>query len=136
MSIEITEEIRSNFHLFYDNFPFPVMLVAKDRTILEVNKTAATVGYPTGMRCCDLGKPEDHRACLAGRALSDQEAKRLVMYYAPTKQVLDSYWIPLAGHEDLYVHYGVDVSEYAAGRLFPEGKRHHGKGGCGCGGAE
>ena len=130
----ISEEVRNGFHLFYDNFPFPVMLVAKDRTILAVNRTGATAGYPTGLRCCDLGKPEDHRACRAGEALRDRESKRLVMYYEPAKQVVDSYWIPLAGHDDLFVHYAADITEWASGRLFP--KKHEGRNGCGCGGRE
>jgi len=41
---EVSAETRSNFHLFCDNFPFPVMLVHRDRTILAVNKAGETVG--------------------------------------------------------------------------------------------
>jgi len=45
---EISEEIRRNFHLFWDNFPFPVMLVHKERTIIDRNKAGETAGYTAG----------------------------------------------------------------------------------------
>lgn len=116
---EVTEEIRRNFHLFWDNFPFPVMLVHKDRTIIDRNKLGETVGYTPGSRCVDIGSSEDHRGCQANLALREQTAKRVVGYVEPAKAVFDSYWIPLAGSEDLYLHFFTDITEYAAERLFP-----------------
>lgn len=52
---EISEELVRNFHIFWDNFPFPVMLTHRDRTILDINRAAATAGYTAGTRCIDLG---------------------------------------------------------------------------------
>ena len=117
---EISDEIRRNFHLFYDNFPFPVILAHKDRTILDVNRKGAEVGYPTGIRCIDMGKKEHHKSCLANKALSEQTATRLVAYFDFTGSVLDSYWIPLAGSNELFVHYGVDITEWASEKLLPK----------------
>lgn len=117
---EISDEIRRNFHLFYDNFPFPVILAHKDRTILEVNKKGAEAGYPTGVRCVDMGTKENHSGCLANRALAEQTATRLVAYSDFSATVLDTYWIPLAGSQDLFVHYGADITEWAAERLLPK----------------
>jgi hypothetical protein len=118
-SYEVSEEIRRNFHLFWDNFPFPVMLVYKDRTILDHNKAGETVGYIPGSRCADIGSKEDHKGCQATQALREQNAKRVVGYVAPAKAVFDSYWVPLAGSEDVYLHFFTDITEYAAERLFP-----------------
>jgi hypothetical protein len=42
-SVTISDEIRSNFHLFWDNFPFPVMLTHKDRTILDANRAGQAI---------------------------------------------------------------------------------------------
>lgn len=117
---QISDEILRNFHLFYDNFPFPVMLVHKDRTIIDVNRIGAEVGYPTGVRCVDLGQKEHHKFCLANKAFKEQTAARLVAYFDFTGTVLDSYWIPLAGSDELYVHYGADITEWAAERLLPQ----------------
>jgi hypothetical protein len=131
----ISEEIRSNFHLFWDNFPFPVMLVHKDRTILDHNKAGEAVGYAPGTRCADIGNKEDHRGCLANKALQEQAAKRVVGYIEAAGAVFDSYWIPLAGSEDIYLHFFTDITEYAADRLFPAkcGGESTECGSCSCG---
>jgi hypothetical protein len=115
----ISAELTANFHLFWDNYPFPVMLVRKDRTMVALNKVATTLGCVTGTRCVDIGKKEDHRGCLANQALKEQEAKRIVAYQPIYDKVLDSYWIPLAGADDLYLHFSADITDYAAERMFP-----------------
>lgn len=120
MSIEVSEEIRSNFHLFWDNFPAAVTLVYKDRTIVEANKTALEQGYPVGMRCVDLGEKKHHAGCRANVALRDKVGVREVGYYDFLGKVIDGYWIPLAGAEDLYVHFGIDITDYAVDRMFPD----------------
>ncbi len=48
MDNRVSEEKVRNFHLFWDNFPFPVMLVHKDRTILDQNRAGETAGYVAG----------------------------------------------------------------------------------------
>ncbi len=116
---QISDEIRKNFHLFSDNFPFPVMLVHKDRTILEVNKTGEDEGYPTGVRCIEMGKKEHHKGCLANQALAEQTAKRVVAFVDFRGAVLDSYWIPLAGSDDLFLHFASDITEWAKESLVP-----------------
>lgn len=115
---EVSEEIRRNFHLFWDNFPAAVMLVYKDRTILDRNKAAQEVEAMACAKCSDIGDKSQHTRCLAGIALREQTAQRRVELYEPYGLVLDSYWIPLAGQEDVYLHFGIDISEYAAERLF------------------
>ena len=118
---QISEEVIRNFHLFCDNFPFPVMLIHKDRTILAVNKTGETEGYPTDVRCVELGKKEHHRGCLANLALTEQAAKRVVAYTDFRGAVLDSYWVPLAGNEDLFLHFSADITQWAKESLVPKG---------------
>jgi hypothetical protein len=117
---QVTNEILSNFHLFYDNFPAPVILVHKDRTILAMNKTAETVGYQTGIRCIDMGEKENHKACLGNKALSEQTGTRLVAYFDFAGAVLDTYWIPLTGSNELFVHYATDITPWAAESLRPK----------------
>lgn len=132
---EISEEIRSNFHLFWDNFPSAVMLVHKDRTIVAINKAAEAIGYPVGTRCIDMGEKKFHAGCRANAALREQTGVREVAYYEHLGQVIDGYWVPLSGVEDLYVHFGIDITEYAADRLFPAkcGDAGSDCGSCNCG---
>ncbi|MGA7828798.1 MAG: hypothetical protein WCA04_14140 [Geobacteraceae bacterium] len=119
MSIEISEEIRKNFHLFWDNYPAPVILAYKDKTIIEANKAGQDYGFPVGTRCIDLGEKEHHAGCLANKALGGGAGMRAVFYAEHLGQVVDVYWIPLAGSSDLYVHFFNDITEYAADRLLP-----------------
>jgi len=116
---EVSEELIRNFHIFWDNYPFPVMLVYKDRTILEVNKAGEAAGCQTGTRCIDTGKKEDHAGCLANQALKEQSAKRVVAYAENMGLVVDGYWVPLAGEQDIYLHFFADITEYAAEKMFP-----------------
>ena len=118
-AIEISDELLRNFHLFWGNFPSPVMLIYKDRTIVALNKSAQEMGIPEGMRCIDLNAGDSCKRCQANQALKEQSAKRLVSYYGATGKVLDSYWIPLTGEDGLYLHFGIDITEFAAERLFP-----------------
>jgi hypothetical protein len=117
---ELSAETRSNFHLFCDNFPFPVMLVHKDRTILAVNKAGEAVGYPTGIRCVEMGEKEHHKGCQANQALAEQTAKRVVGWFDFAGAVLDSYWIPLAGSSDLFLHFAADITEWAKAEMVPK----------------
>lgn len=117
---QISDEVFKSFHLFYDNFPFPVMLIHKDRTILAVNTTAEQEGLSTGVRCMDTGKREHHEGCLANQALAEQTAKRLVGYFEPREAVLDAYWVPLAGSDDLYLHFAHDITQWAKQSLLPD----------------
>lgn len=115
----ISDELSNHFHIFWDNFPFPVMLTHKDRTILDRNKAAEAAGYGVNSKCSDLGPKEAHKGCRANKALNEQKAERVVGYIAMAEAVLDSYWVPLAGHEDLYLHFSIDITPYAAASLLP-----------------
>ena len=117
---QLSDEIRRNFHLFWDNYPEAVILAHKDRTIMEVNKVAEERGYPVGVRCISMGEAKHHAGCKLHLALSEKKAVRDVDYIEFLGQVADTYWIPLAGAEDFYVHFANDITEYAAGHLFPE----------------
>jgi hypothetical protein len=130
MSIEISEEITRNFHLFWDNHPGPVMLVHKNRTIIAANKAGQEIGCPVGMRCVDLGEKKHHAGCKANKALQEGTGVREVAYVEHLGQVVDGYWIPLAGAEELYVHFGNDITEWAAERLLPA-KSECTRGACG-----
>jgi len=119
MNIYVSDEIRRNFHQFWDNYPAAVILVYKDHTIIETNRLAQERGYPTGIKCVDMGERKHHAGCKAQIALRDKVAVREVAYYEFLGQVADSYWIPLAGAEDFFVHFATDITDYAADRFFP-----------------
>jgi len=105
------------------------MLVYKDRTIIEANKAGQASGCPVGTRCVDIGEKKHHAGCRANKALREQAGEREVAYYDHIGIVLDSYWIPLSGAEDIFIHFSIDITEYAADRLIP-GKSGETQAGC------
>ena len=117
---KISEETRKNFHFFWDNYPAPVMLVHKDRTIIEANTAGLAIGCPVGMRCIDLGEKQHHAGCKANKALKEGKGIREVSYVEHLGQVVEGFWIPLAGADDLYVHFANDITPYAAEHLIPK----------------
>ena len=116
----IKPEIIKAFYLTWDAFPFVVMLLKKSRTIVAVNKLARDLGITPGMKCYELtGIKESHKECLANAALEEGVTKRTVAYNDLFRQVLDTYWVPVQGEKDLYIHFNIDISEYAKPELFP-----------------
>ncbi|SHK11962.1 hypothetical protein SAMN02745216_02920 [Desulfatibacillum alkenivorans DSM 16219] len=111
-NMEVEQEILDGFHLFWDNFPFPVMLNNKDRLIVDCNKAGKALGYAPGTYCYEQGGKEMHKGCLAGKAMKQQSAVRKVGMIDALGMVIDTYWIPLPGREDLFVHFGIDITEY------------------------
>ena len=117
---QVSQDLVKHFHLFWNNFPQPVLLVHKDRTVIAGNKVTEPMGYIPGTRCSDRGPKEAHRNCLAKFAMRDNKTQRSVEYSNLAGMVLDTYWIPLEGEPDLYIHFAVDITPYAADKMFPE----------------
>jgi hypothetical protein len=117
---EINPEILNAFNMMWGNFPFLVVLLRKSRTIVALNKKAKELGVKEGMKCYQLSRNTGiHKGCMADAALKEGVSKRSVAYNPALKQVLDSYWIPVAGENDLYVHFATDISDYAKAEMFP-----------------
>jgi len=109
----ISDEIRRNFHLFWDNHPAAVILIDRNRTIIEINKIAEERGYPVGVQCISMGEKKHHASCKLNTVLREKRSERNVEYIDFLGQVVDTYWIPLAGEEDLYIHFANDITEWA-----------------------
>lgn len=119
-TLNISDETRRNFHLFWDNHPAAVILIDKNRTIIEINKVAKERGYPVGVQCISMGEKKHHASCKLNIALRDKMSVRNVEYIDFLGQVVDTYWIPLAGEEDLYIHFANDITEWAKVSLIPQ----------------
>lgn len=109
----VNDALKAHFHMFWDHFPFPVMLVRKDRTIIDRNDAAERAGCVPGTRCVERGPLSAHKGCLANRALAENTGLRQVKFVETANMVMDVYWIPVAGHQDLFIHFGSDITPYA-----------------------
>jgi hypothetical protein len=117
---QLSDEIRRNFHLFWDNYPAAVILIHKDRTIMEINKVAEERGYPVGVQCISMGEKKHHASCKLINAMREKCAARDVDYIDFLGQVVDTYWIPLAGTDDFYIHFANDITEWAKESMIPK----------------
>lgn len=101
------------FHCMWDNYPEPVRLIDRSFTIIAGNKRYMERSARfIGTRCCDAGAPELHRGCQAMAALSSGETK--ITSTEMNGVHWDSYWVPVEGCPDLYVHFTNGINEYVA----------------------
>ena len=107
------------FHLMWDAFPFLVLLLQRDRTILAANRMAIRMGAIPGMKCYQWHKVEEiHEHCLGNAALDSGRSMRRVLPYRG--MVLDSYWIPVGTEDELMIHFSIDITPYAKPELLQE----------------
>ncbi|MDL2272610.1 hypothetical protein LJC23_06220 [Desulfovibrio sp. OttesenSCG-928-I05] len=91
------------FHLMWDAYPGPASLVHASKRILAVNDACREGGRVPGMVCSTWPSPDNHRGCMAQRALAEQ-----VPFFKEVRRpggVFRVYWLPVAGYPDCYVHF-------------------------------
>ena len=96
------------FQLMWGSFPEPVTLVHKSREVIAVNAACESIGRVEGMNCATHGAPEAHKGCLANQALSTQQPAFKKSKFGDREII--SYWLPLAGYPELFIHFGVGVT--------------------------
>lgn len=96
------------FQLMWGNFPDPMMLVHRDRTILAVNDACAAQGMGVGKKCFsynpDPNGVENNacRQCLANNAL--KAGAGIARDGDFGGQTIRGYWIPLKGSSEVFIH--------------------------------
>ena len=93
------------FHLMWDNYPAPCTLVHASREVIAVNPACDGIGRKPGMICSRHGPPENHRGCLADRALAEHAAQSVRKTAHGTERI--TFWLPIDGFADYYVHFSV-----------------------------
>lgn len=104
----VDQKLVDAFQLMWGNFPEPAILVHKSREIIAVNAACATIGRVKGMNCATHGAPEAHRGCLANQALSVQQSAFKKVQFGDKRII--SYWLPVDGYPEFFVHFGVGVT--------------------------
>jgi len=101
-------EIRKSFRLMWDGFPHPVLLVEKNRNILD-DQSARDLGVPVSVRCRDISPYPDKckNFCQADEALASGKSRRMVS--REKGKILSTYWIPLdVMQPGMYLHFVID----------------------------
>lgn len=96
------------FQLMWGNFPDPMMLVHRDRTILSVNDACAAQGTAAGTKCFELNPDPsavENGACRSCRANDALKAGSSIACDGDySGRLIRGYWIPLKGASDVYIH--------------------------------
>lgn len=96
------------FQLMWGNFPDPMMLVHRDRTILAVNAACAAQGTGAGTKCFSYnlvpGDVENGacRLCQANKALNAGSTMGCEGSFGGKR--IRGYWIPVMGSSEVYIH--------------------------------
>ena len=118
-ALEITEdltEVIKMFHTMWDHFPHKVLMVKRDRTIAALNRAGREFGIQLGIKCFERnGYTNICPSCLGNKMLKEGAAQRMVDNYHG--KVLDAYWVPIEGREDLYLHFAIDITDFASREL-------------------
>ena len=99
-----SQEALDAFHLMWDNFPDPVSLVHRSREVAAVNKAHY---MEPGVICARTGCDGPHGGCRANGALKSGKAAVWPHHSKTEDKELITYWIPLDGHADYFVHLSV-----------------------------
>ena len=112
---QIEKSLSEAFHLMYDGLPEPVQLCHKTYRVVAVNPAGAAFGRVPGQVCAQ-GCP----GLKAGLCRQAQMRKAGVTTWRYTEKTentprMTTFWIPVAGNPDYYVHFGIGVTiDYAA----------------------
>lgn len=112
------EDICKSFRFMWDGFPHPVLLIQKNRNILDANQSARDLGVSAGIRCRDISPYPDQcqNYCQADSALESGQSKRLLSRQAGKFSA--TYWIPLISvASGLYLHFAVDLPDVPEGEV-------------------
>ncbi|CCH50267.1 hypothetical protein [Pseudodesulfovibrio piezophilus] len=119
----VQPEILESFKLMWNLYPSPVFLVHKDRDILATNKAAQGLGINAGIKCHSLCENQKVcPGCKANVSLKKNEGVRQLAFSSYSNMFMDGYWIPVDGVDDVYVHFGNDITEYVKPELL-EGQK-------------
>ena len=102
------EQIVESFHVMWDNFPEPVMLIKKSREIIAVNLKAAEFNLKPGSKCSSYGSPDQHRGCRCNEAVDN--AKCVAVTYEGPMGKAFGYWIPVAAKPEWILHFSVGTT--------------------------
>ncbi len=103
MGINTDPKLLEAFELMWGHYPASAMLIHKSRLIVAANAVCRAGGREPGSVCAKWGDPEAHKGCLAGKALAEQKAQSRIVSSGGVAR--KSYWLPVAGYHDYYVHF-------------------------------
>jgi hypothetical protein len=101
------ELLIKSFRQMWNKFPDSALLIYRDRTIVSMNECAERQYggiLSPGIKCNSVN-PESHKGCRANEALNKKET--ITMEYQMGGEDRLSYWQPVEGEADYFIHFSV-----------------------------
>ena len=108
------QELIRAFHMMWDNYPESVRLIDRKFRVVAGNTAYLQMGGQVEIKC-NTGDPALHRGCQAMACLKARETKKLVTEVEGVPW--DTFWIPVEGTEDYYVHFTNGLNAYIAKKM-------------------
>jgi len=108
MEKKTRDELIEAFHLMWDRYPEQVRLIDRSFMVIAGNPAYTEAGGQTGVHC-NVGDPAFHRGCKAIAALNAKET--MIKKTEVGGLLWESYWIPVAGEDDYYIHFTNGLNE-------------------------
>lgn len=99
---EDEKELVKAFHMMWDNYNEQVRLIDRKFRVVAGNKAYMAFGGLTNVPC-NIGNPELHKGCKAMACLKNNET--MIKSSEVNGVKWDSYWVPVEGYPDYYVHF-------------------------------
>lgn len=109
---EDPQELIDAFHLMYDNFPEAAQLTHKSRRIVAINPAGEGMGRHPGMTCIKHGPIENHKGCIAAKAINEQKPCWTIHESPGGGNKFAVVWLPVPGHPDYYIHFSAGNLSY------------------------
>lgn len=95
----------ADFHRCWDDFPGLARLIDSQRRVLAANEKAAAAGFVADCICAAVPTANNHRNCLAARALACRRGMGSV------EGGLMRYWLPVEGEygDEYFVHLSLRI---------------------------
>ncbi len=111
---EHEKKLADAFEMMWGKYPDVARLIRRGFNVVAANDVCKSFahmvpGYNAGVKC-NGGDPADHRGCRAMLALKSNEAQCYVEEREGMK--ITSYWLPIAGEADYFVHFSTGCKEY------------------------
>lgn len=108
-SRDLENQLIPAFEMMWGKYHEPVTLIHRSFTIIAVNEASRASGGVPGIKC-NAKNPELHTGCQAMEALKTNELKMVVSERDGIHWT--SFWIPVSGVPDYYIHFTNGLSEY------------------------
>lgn len=103
--LKVDEKLVESFHLMYDSFPGVAQLNHKSRLIVAANPAARAFGRSEGIICLRHGSPDQHKGCLAEKALNEGREQSVHLPPMDDGTGMTVFWLPIEGYPDFYIHF-------------------------------